>query len=175
MSISMFAGMITGVIAAVAVVLVGGLIERRRNPAAEDERMAMVKAEAGSTALRIAGAIAFIGWVADNLLAYARGEAIQTVTPWSVMLLAIVASYDISLAYYLHKYGGAEASKKDLTSTVLIAAATVLVFLPMMAHGEVSGDPGLYYLMGGVAILQVGAVLWMLFKARRSFHRGGPA
>jgi len=172
----MFAGMITGILFAGLVGLVASRVNQRRNPEAEDERMAMVKAQAGSTALRIAGGVAFIGWVADNLLAYSRGEAIQTITPWSIMLLAIVAIYDLSLAYFLHQYsadGGEEVTKKDVASTALTAAATLLVFIPMIAHGEFRGDRGLYYVMIGTIVLQVAAVLWLLFKARRSFRSAG--
>lgn len=176
MSIEMFAGMITGVIVAIGAILVTGRVNRRRNPEAEDERMAMVKAQAGSAALRIAGVVAFLGWVADNLLAYSRGEAIQTITPWSIMLLAIAAIYDISIAYFLHKYsaeGGEEVTRKDVAAPALIGAAIILIYIPMLAHDDFGGDRGLHYLMIGIVVLQAASVLWMLFKARHSFRSAG--
>lgn len=176
MSIATFAGMVTGVIVAVGLIMGYGRAERRRNPEAEDERMALVKAQAGSAALQIVGALAFVGWVADNLLAWSRGEAIQTITPWSIMLLAIVAIYDLSMVYFLRKYsagGGEEVTRKDIAGAVLAGAAAIFVLAPRIIHGETGGDPGLYWLMIGLVIVSGASVLWMLFKARRSLRNSG--
>lgn len=173
MNIGMFAGMVSGIVAAVVLILISGNARRRRNPAAEDERMVMVKAQAGSLALRVVGAIAFIGWVVDNLLAYSRGEAIRTITPWSLMLLVTVVAYDVALAYILYQHGGGEVTRKDADGTLALAAAIILIFLPQLLHGEFRGDAGLRYLLIGVMALQAATALWTLYRVRGSFRGVG--
>lgn len=170
MSLEMFVGMIAGILMGLLVAFAGAKIAARRSQVVEDERMVMVKAQAGRLALQISGGIAFVGWVVDNLLAYSHGETIQTITPWSIMLLAIIAVYDISLAVYLHRYsaeGGDEVAPKDVAGMILITIAMVPLFFGV--QGNVA-DPGLVRLMEGLFLLLLGCDGWLVYRVWRTKH-----
>ena len=61
MSIEMFAGMVTGIVVGLIAVAVGLTVNRRRSPEAEDERVRLIRAEAGSLALKMSAGVAFVG------------------------------------------------------------------------------------------------------------------
>lgn len=145
MSIEMYAGMIVGILLVGLIAFVGLKAAAKRSPAAEDERMVMVKEQAGSLALRISGAIAFIGWVADNLLSYIRGEAIETINPWSIMLLVMVVAYTLSTGWCLSKHSaaGEEITATELAPILMILAVTIPYFVVTMTQGAMAATRAL--------------------------------
>jgi len=165
MTIQMYVGMVTGIIVACLAVLLGQRAQRRTEQA-DAERSKMAKTS--SFVLTACGIIAFAGWVADNLLAYSHGEAIRVITPWSLILLAVVA-VGVALQV-IGQRNRSPKSRKELTwkeigPVLLMDAATVPSFFIMRAQGIYS-DQGLETLMLILIAAMLAGTCWMLGQLR---------
>ncbi len=91
MSYSGFLGFVCGIAAGIALVVIRARMSLKRgDPVEADEMTRSVYQKAAALSFYSTGGIAFIGWVIDNVLRHSRGEAVQVLSPWGIMVFSML-------------------------------------------------------------------------------------
>lgn len=156
-----------GIIVGVLVGLVTLIVRSKVGQPESDERTTFLRTQAAASGFYLSWGLVFIAFVADNVQAYIRGAEPRLGSPWSAMLVAMLAIYLGSMLY--RKWQSADWTDLDPTEKrrLRIRAAALLgsaVPLGMSArsafeHGQ--GAVGWVLLALLCAEEVAGLFLWM--------------
>lgn len=165
MSVEMFAGFITGNIIALMVGAFAILYARKKGGVQDDERTVQVRLQTGTTAFYLTGVLTYIGWIADNYVAYLNGEAIRVFSPLGMLLCAMGLIWLVAYIYNERKvstddYDPAEIKKRRTSAAALFGMAAAVGGI----QAALQNTPlELRLLMGGLQMILLvlgGSLLW---------------
>lgn len=96
MSYAWLFGLLVGILAGVGVGVVAWLGARKlskRQETESDERTQMMRTQASATAFYVTAGLAALGWLYQIADGYLKGAEAPVVTPWSIMLAAMLFIY----------------------------------------------------------------------------------
>ena len=129
-----FLGFVCGIVAGIAAIAVRSRISvRRGGPVEADEMTRSVYRKAAAFSFYCAAGVALTGWVVDNVLRHSRGEAVQVLSPWGIMVFTMLYPIFISNLFLYWRHTGVLINTDwparrlfELAATTICASAYVL-------------------------------------------------
>ncbi|MGE5653050.1 MAG: hypothetical protein ACM3ZQ_02115 [Bacillota bacterium] len=130
LSFSGFMGFITGLLFGGALLLARLWYGKRKGIVESDEMTKLIVTRATSTSFWGIGALAFVAWIADNLLRYQRAEEILLYSPWGIVFFATILFYLAAYMYHRWVVTGElverdKVRKKQAAIGLIVASAAV--------------------------------------------------
>lgn len=133
MSFEEFMGFVTGVLVAIVAcaAVMYYLTKKKQSSLMEfDERTTYIRGRASQWSFYISFAGVLVAWIADNVLANSRGEAINFFSPWGIMVWGMIFVFILAqgLSYYLNSSSmlDGESKKLRIIGIVLIASGLLM-------------------------------------------------
>jgi uncharacterized membrane protein len=135
MSLDLFLGFLTGNVIVLIAAAFGLMARRKRaREVEEDERTVLIRAKSGAAAFYLSGVAVYIAWVADNIMAHMRGDAIRLFSPMGVVLAVMLGIWAVSFIYHKRQLSaGGELTEAERKKQIQVGLGLLCMSVALYA------------------------------------------